>query len=107
MTRFASRSSGFVLFAPRDSPTLSSFRPWRDEYIRSRAELPRCGAKGRTTPCLRACARARARTCHRVYVRVYVLFVFTYAYVRVRARSVQYARMRELRVCTAGCCDSE
>lgn len=97
MTRFASRSSGFVLFAPpfRDPPVLSSSRPWRDEHIRSRAELSRRGAKGRTTPVF---ASARACTCH--------VCVHVYAYIRVyicicmcangRARAHRMYGMREL-----------
>lgn len=83
MTRFASRSSGFVLFAPCDPLALSSSRPWRDEYIRSHAEVPRHGAQGRTTPCLRVRARSRAHS-SALHTRV---CVYSCIHMRTRARN--------------------
>lgn len=97
MTCFASRSSGFVLFAPRDPPllSLSSSRPWRDEHIRSRAELPRRGAKGRTTLCL----RARAGVCHHSCVRVYSCL-----HMHMHARACMYIhRVDSMQECGSSC----
>lgn len=84
-------------------------RPWRDEHIRSRAEVPRRGAKGRTTPCLRVRARAHVCTCHHPCVRSVYICIRERACARVHVHSPRECRSSCgcLRVCTAGYCDSE
>lgn len=103
MTRFASRSSGFVLFAPCDPPALFSSRPWarRAHPKPCRGSTMWCKREDypRVCECARARSLARSRVLVIVPVYIYMCTLVFILYASVRAdRTYMRARTR-LRAC--------